>query len=103
MTAEPFSKTLYQELRDDGFAVAYLEDAMTDSTEEFLVALGHVVKARGGVAQVAEGAGLTREAVYRMITPTGNPEFRSVQRMLAATGLRLQVGILGEKPELVPA
>lgn len=91
MTVKPFQETLHNELRDDEFAAAYLEDALSDSTEEFLIALRHVVKARGGVARVAESAALSREAVYRMLSEKGNPEFRSVQRMLGAAGLSLHI------------
>jgi len=91
MTVRPFKETLYKELQDDEFAAAYLEDAMSDSTEEFLVALRHVASARGGMARVAEGAELTREAMYRMLSEKGNPEFRSVQKMLSATGFKFQV------------
>lgn len=92
MTVKPFKETLYSELQNDEFAAAYLDDAMSDSTEEFLIALRHVVKARGGMARVAEDAELTREAMYRMLSEKGNPEFRSVQKMLGATGLKFQVG-----------
>ena len=97
MTVKPFKETLYNELQDDEFAAAYLDDAMSDSTEEFLIALRHVVKARGGVAQVAESAELTREAMYRMLSKKGNPEFRSVQKMLGATGLKLQIGTVSRE------
>lgn len=91
MTVKPFKETLYRELQDDDFASAYLEDALEDSTEEFLVALRHVVMARGGMTHVAEDAGLTREAMYRMLSEKGNPEFRSVQKMLTATRLAIHV------------
>jgi probable addiction module antidote protein len=98
MTVQPFQETLYNELQDDEFAAAYLDDAMSDSTEEFLIALRHVVKARGGMTRVAKEAELTREAMYRMLSEKGNPEFRSVQKMLEATGLKFQVGILEQNP-----
>jgi probable addiction module antidote protein len=94
MTVKPFKETLYRELQDDEFASAYLEDALGDSTEEFLVALRHVVTARGGMTHVAGDAGLTREAMYRMLSENGNPEFRSVQKLLAATRLAIHVSPL---------
>ena len=93
MTVKPFQETLHNELQDDTFAVAYLDDAMSDSTEEFLVALRHVVKARGGMTRVAEDAEIAREAMYRMLSEKGNPEFRSVQKMLVATGLKFHISV----------
>ncbi len=94
MTIKPFKETLYNELQYDSFAAAYLEDALTDSIEEFLVALRHIVKARsGGIAQAAEDADVTREATYRMLSEKGNPAFRSVQKMLNAAGLKFSIDI----------
>ena len=102
MTVKPFRETLFNELKDDEFAAAYLEDAMSDSTEEFLIALRCVIKARGGMTRVAEDAQLAREAMYRMVSGTGNPEFRSIQKVLRATGLKFSIGPLTE-PERVHA
>lgn len=91
MTVKPFHETLYNELPDDEFAAAYLEDALANTTSEFLIALRHVVKAQGGMTQIAEGAALSREAMYRMLFEKGNPEFRSVQKMLGAAGLSIHI------------
>ncbi len=56
-----------------------------------MMALRHVALANGGVAGVAKKARLTREATYRMLSESGNPELRSLMTVLAATGLRLAV------------
>ena len=50
--------------------------------------LGAVARSKG-MAVVAETAGLTRESLYKALSPTGNPEFRTVVKVLAALGLRL--------------
>ena len=47
--------------------------------------------AQGGIAVVARRAKLTREAAYRMLSKSGNPELRSLNAILAAAGLRLSV------------
>ncbi len=56
-----------------------------------MLALRHVAQAQGDVAQVARKAKLTREATYKILSKTGNPELRSLIALLKATGLRLAV------------
>ncbi len=92
LTLKSFDGILFDDLRDPEFATAYLQDAWEDSTEEFLVALRKYVLANGGMAQCAEKAHITREALYRMLSDKGNPELRSVRAVLQATGLSLSVG-----------
>jgi probable addiction module antidote protein len=55
------------------------------------LALRQVAMAHGGIAAVARRAKLTREAVYRMLSKSGNPELRSLTAILSAAGLRLSV------------
>ena len=45
--------------------------------------------ARGGMAQIARKAKLTREATYKMLSRPGNPELRSLTSVLEAAGLRI--------------
>lgn len=56
-----------------------------------MLALRHVAQAQGGVAKIARKAKLTREATYKMLSTSGNPELRSLRAILAATGLRITV------------
>ena len=55
----------------------------------FIAALGNIARARG-MTQVAKDAGLARESLYRSLGAGGNPEFATVQKVLAAIGLRLE-------------
>ncbi|MBM3493599.1 MAG: putative addiction module antidote protein [Armatimonadetes bacterium] len=87
-----FDETLYRELQDDGFATAYLQDALDDNLEEFMIALGKCVRARGGMTKCARDTGLSREALYRMFEPGANPTMQSMERILRAAGLRLCLG-----------
>jgi DNA-binding phage protein len=43
-----FHETLYRELQDDEFAQAYPDDALSESREEFEIALRHCIEARSG-------------------------------------------------------
>ncbi|QCA06187.1 putative addiction module antidote protein [Pantoea vagans] len=79
-------------LREDPeFAQAYLHQAFLDIDEEggqeaFLLALRHVVEARGGMATVARKAGVSRESLYRTLSPTGNPTLKTLRSVVQATG-----------------
>jgi probable addiction module antidote protein len=87
MKLKSFDDFLMQDLQDPEFAAAYLTDAYQDSLEEFLVALRKLVQANGGMSVVAAKSGITREALYRMLSETGNPEFRSIYSVLKAIGI----------------
>ncbi|MBE7419316.1 MAG: putative addiction module antidote protein [Ideonella sp.] len=71
------------------FIEAALEEAADDPSFIALV-LGEVARARG-MAQTAREIGMTREGLYKALSPTGNPSFSTVLKVLAALGLRLHV------------
>jgi len=52
-------------------------------------ALGDIARARG-MAHLARSTGLTREGLYKALSPGGNPEFSTVVKVIKALGLRLQ-------------
>nr|WP_314420254.1 addiction module antidote protein [uncultured Erwinia sp.] len=80
-------------LREDpAFAQAYLHQAFLDIDEEggqeaFLLALRHVVEARGGMATVAQKAGVSRETLYRTLSPAGNPTLKTLRNIVKAAGM----------------
>jgi len=51
-------------------------------------ALGDIARARG-MAQLARDTGLSREGLYKALSPEGNPEFTTVLKVIKALGLRL--------------
>jgi probable addiction module antidote protein len=55
------------------------------------VALRTVADAVGGMAALAEKAGLSRETLYRTLSEKGNPRLDTLAAILAAFGLRLSV------------
>ena len=85
------------ELRADrGLAVEYLKAAMAalDSPEDrgaCLVALRTVAEAYGGLGLVASEAGISRESLYRALSPKGNPTLKTLMAVLKTVGMRLSV------------
>lgn len=86
-----------EELRADReLAVEYLRLAMASLDDPNdraagLLALRSVAEAYGGLAAVAAEAGITREALYRALSPKGNPTLKTIVAVLKAVGLRLSV------------
>jgi probable addiction module antidote protein len=49
------------------------------------------------MSSVARQAGLSRESLYKALSPDGNPELATVLRVLRALGVRLSVQSAGEE------
>jgi probable addiction module antidote protein len=80
-------------LADPEEAAAYLNAALEENDQEvFLLALRDIAEARG-FARVAQGASLNRENLYRMLSPSGNPQLSSLKTLLHSIGLRLAVEV----------
>jgi probable addiction module antidote protein len=86
-------ETVIELIRNDPeFAVEYLRVAFEELDIEggeisFLAALRHIVEARGGMAEIAQKAGLSRESLYRALSPKGNPTLKTMCKVVHATGL----------------
>lgn len=88
----PYEDWLVESLKDPAEAAAYLEASIEQGDQAALMlAMRHVAMAQGGIAALARRAKLTREAAYRMLSKSGNPELRSLVALLAAVGLQLSV------------
>ena len=88
----PYEASLFEQLKDPAEAAAYLEAVIEDGDQgAIMLALRQVAQARGGIAEVARKAKLTREATYKMLSKQGNPELRSLKALLKAAGLRIAV------------
>jgi probable addiction module antidote protein len=85
------------ELRADReLAVEYLRAAMASLDDPNdrgagLLALRTVAEAYGGLGAVASEAGLSREALYRALSPKGNPTLKTLLAVLKTVGMRLSV------------
>ncbi len=86
-----------EELQSDReFAVGYLKYAMEclDNPEEragALLSIRAVAEAYGGLGAVAAEAGISRESLYRALSPKGNPTLKTLVAVLKVVGLRLSV------------
>lgn len=90
--AVPQDEWLSGQLRDRETAVAYLNAALDEGDQAaFMLALRNVAKAVGGVAMLARLTGMNRVALSRALSISGNPELRSLTRILDASGLKLVV------------
>lgn len=81
---------------DPELAVEYLKVAMEslddpDDRSAGLLALRTVAEACGGLSAIAAEAGISREALYRSLSPTGNPTLKTLLAVLKAVGMRLSV------------
>ena len=76
-------------LETDADMAAYLDAALEEGDSAVIAAaLGDIARAKG-MAQIALDAGLGRESLYKALSPTGNPEFGTILKVVRALGLRL--------------
>jgi probable addiction module antidote protein len=95
LTTQPFDPAEY--LDDSEAIAAYLTEALATEDPAFIAdALGVVARAHG-MSEIALQSGLSRESLYRALSPDGNPEFATVLRVLRAMGLRLSTNPIEER------
>jgi probable addiction module antidote protein len=86
-----FQTDLLKRLKDPKFAANYVMAAIEENDAGFLAqALSDVVKAHG-TSKIAKASHLTRQALYKMLSPKGNPTLQSVNSVLGAVGLRVSI------------
>lgn len=92
MKLKDMHESLDGDFREPEYAALYLNDALQEgSPEEFLLALRNVIRARRGMSQTAPETELGRESLYKALSESGNPQFATVQKVIAALGLQLSV------------
>ncbi len=69
------------------YLAAITEEAGCD-VKLIAAALGNIARAKG-MMQVARDSGLAREALYRALSPEGNPSFGTILKVSKALGFRL--------------
>ena len=89
ITLKPFDAAKYIETEDD-FAELLSEAMETGDPAYIANALGVVARARG-MTGVAKEAGVTREALYKALSPTGDPKLSTLLGVMKALGVRLSV------------
>lgn len=89
LQTRPWDATEHLATEDD--IAAYLDAALEDGDPSLIVAvLGDIARARG-MTQIARDAGLGRESLYKALSPTGNPEFATILKVVHALGMQFHV------------
>lgn len=94
--SRPLNQTIVELLRqDEGLAEELLNAAIDEADEPggreaLLAALRSIAEAKG-MRAIAEETGLSRETLYRTLSPRGNPTLRTLMAVTHAAGLRLRV------------
>ena len=89
--SEKFDPSKINFFKDPEFIATYLEESYSEGGDELLQdALRNVAKAQdGGVKGVAESAGLNRENLYRALSVKGNPQIKTIRKVLDALGIEV--------------
>ena len=78
-------------LDSEDMMTEYLNAALEDGDPAVIsVALGNIARARG-MSQLSNETGVTRDGLYKALSPTGNPSFSTVQKVITALGLKVVV------------
>ncbi len=69
----------------------YLKAAFEEGDSEMLiVAIGNVAKARG-MSEIARKTNLSRQNLYKALSPGGSPKFDTVKKVVEAIGCKLAI------------
>ena len=89
---------LAEHLKTEEEIADYLEAAGKENDAALMVkALGTVARARN-MAQLARESDITREGLYKALSPDGNPSFATVSKIAKALGFRLAIVPISEAP-----
>jgi probable addiction module antidote protein len=87
-----YHKFLMEHLRDPREASAYLNAVLEENDPDlFLKALRKVAEATGNLSKIARKARISRVGLYKALSKEGNPTFRTVNNLLRALDVKLQV------------
>ena len=86
-----FNDYLREQLEDPEMALNFISEAVEENNPDYLkIAIGEVIKAYG-VENIAHRTGITRQALYKMFSKTGNPTHKNLISVLNVLGLELTV------------
>lgn len=78
-----------RQLKSEEDIAAYVTMVIEEGdSSELAHALGIAARARG-MSEIAQAAGLTREALYKALRPNAHPRFDTINRVCTALGVRL--------------
>ncbi|NGX50528.1 MAG: hypothetical protein K1060chlam2_00374 [Chlamydiae bacterium] len=83
---------LYRRLLDPKKAASYLNECLQDDDPAvFLIAFRDVIKANGGMKQLAKEIECDRSGLYRTFSENGNPGINTLVDAMFMYGLEIQV------------
>jgi probable addiction module antidote protein len=71
--------------------IAHLEAALAENDIPFLLSVVGDIARSEGMTKIARSLGMSREGLYRSLSPTGKPSFETVVKLLNLLGLRLSL------------
>lgn len=78
-----------KQLKSEEDIAAYVTMVIEEGdSSELAHALGVAARARG-MSEIAQAAGITREALYKALRPNAHPRFDTINRVCTALGVRL--------------
>jgi probable addiction module antidote protein len=78
-----------KQLKSEEDIAAYVTMVIEEgNSSELAHALGVAARARG-MSEIAQAAGITREALYKALRPNAHPRFDTINRVCTALGVRL--------------
>ena len=81
------------DLRDIEFASEYLEQALGESVQDFIIAIRNVADANGGIGELSKKSALGRESLYKSLSQEGtsSPYFATIHQVLDALGMEIVI------------
>ena len=87
----PYDTAEYLDTEED--MAHYLEAALEDGDPKLVAAaLGDIARAHG-MTHIARETGLSRESLYKALSPEGNPELATILKVVRAMGIRLHASV----------
>lgn len=89
----PHDEVIVKHLKENpDEAAEYLNASLAEEDPRmFLMALGEVAKAFGGMKRAAEKSGLNRESLYKALSGKRYPRINSINLLLGAMGFALEI------------
>jgi len=92
MKSTNYQDYLIESLKNPKEAAGYLNAALEGgNVDAFLLALQNVVKAQGGVSDLAKKTHKSRTSLYKVLSKKGNPYLKNTNEILSAMGMHLAV------------
>jgi probable addiction module antidote protein len=89
MKTSKWDVTEFMETKED--IIAHLTVALEENDIDFLLSILNALARSKGMAQIASELGVSREGLYKSLTPGSNPAFGTVVKTLDNLGFRLNI------------